>query len=211
MSDSPWVLATRNPGKRRELRALFSDAGIDVIDLHEAGIPESAAEEALESFATFEENALAKARYFAERSGGRPVVADDSGLEVLALDGAPGVRSKRWSGRTDLEGAALDEENNALLLAQLRGVADRRARFVCAAAWHPGRADGEPIVVRGQVAGTIVDHASGTHGFGYDPHFLASELGVTLGEATTAEKQRVSHRGRAMTALIGAVRAGGQA
>lgn len=206
MRDSPWVLATRNPGKVRELRAVFADAGIDVIDLREAGIPPSEAEDELESFATFEENALAKARYFAERTGGRPVVADDSGLEVLALAGEPGVRSKRWSGRTDLEGAALDDVNNALLLARLRGVVDRRARFVCAAAWCPGGAGGDPIVVRGEVAGTIVDHAAGSHGFGYDPHFLASELGVTLGEATIAEKQLVSHRGRAITALIAAVR-----
>jgi XTP/dITP diphosphohydrolase len=200
------VLATRNAGKVRELRAVFADAGIDVIDLREAGIAESAAEDELESFVTFEENALAKARYFAERAGGRPVVADDSGLEVLALAGAPGVRSKRWSGRTDLEGAALDHENNVLLMARLQGVSDRRARFVCAAAWCPGDAGGDPIVVRGEIAGTIVDRASGSHGFGYDPHFLSSELGVTLGEATIAEKQLVSHRGRAMTALTAAVR-----
>jgi XTP/dITP diphosphohydrolase len=205
------VLATRNAGKVRELRALFADAGIDVIDLRDAGIAESAAEDGLEAFATFEENALAKARYFSARAGGRPVVADDSGLEVFALGGAPGVRSKRWSGRTDLDGAALDAENNALLVAKLAGVADRRARFVCAAAWHPGVVGGDPIVVRGELAGTIVDGALGAHGFGYDPHFLASELGLTLGEATIAEKQRVSHRGRAMSALIAAVRARGAA
>jgi XTP/dITP diphosphohydrolase len=210
VSGLPWVLATRNAGKVRELRALFGGAGIEVIDLHDAGIAESAAEDALESFATFEENALAKARYFVERAGGRAVVADDSGLEVLALGGAPGVRSKRWSGRIDLDGTALDDENNALLLERLKGVADRRARFVCAAAWHPGRGAGEPIVVRGETAGTIVDRASGTHGFGYDPYFLSSELHVTLGAATLAEKERVSHRGRAMTALIAAVRARGE-
>ena len=211
MSASPWVLATRNAGKVRELRALFADAGIDVIDLREAGIAESAAEEDLEAFATFEENALAKARYFSAHAGGRTVVADDSGLEVFALGGAPGVLSKRWSGRTDLDGAALDAENNALLVAKVAGVTDRRARFVCAAAWHPGAVGGEPIVVRGEVGGTIVDRPLGTHGFGYDPHFLSTELGLTLGEATIAEKQRVSHRGRAMGALLSAVRARGAA
>jgi XTP/dITP diphosphohydrolase len=204
---APWVLATRNPGKLRELRALFADVGIDVIDLTEAGIVETAEEELIESYATFAENAEAKARYFAARAGGRVVVADDSGLEVIALDGEPGVRSKRWSGRTDLDGPALDAANNALLLKRLSGVADRRARFVCAAAWCSGD---EALVVHGEVTGTIVDRASGGHGFGYDPHFLATELGMTLGDATVAAKQSVSHRGRAFSALLEALRAAGR-
>lgn len=204
MSDAPWVLATRNAGKLRELRALFAEAGISVIDLREAGIPESPDEDAVEAHDTFEENALAKALYYAKRAGGRTVVADDSGLEVLALDGEPGVRSKRWSGRTDLSGPALDAANNAKLLEQLRGQEDRRARFVCAAAWCAG---GEALVVRGEVPGTIVDRASGAHGFGYDPHFYATELGATLGDATVEEKQGVSHRGRAFAALLLELRA----
>jgi XTP/dITP diphosphohydrolase len=204
---SPWVLATRNAGKLRELRALFADTGIEVIDLAQAGVAETAEEELIESYGTFEENALAKARYFAVRAGGRPVVADDSGLEVLALDGEPGVRSKRWSGRTDLEGRELDAANNAQLLERLRGSANRRARFVCAAAWCVGE---ETLVVRGEVSGTIVDHPSGAHGFGYDPHFLATELGVTLGEATVAAKQAVSHRGRAFIGLMNALRVAGK-
>jgi XTP/dITP diphosphohydrolase len=203
----PWVLATRNAGKLRELRALFADAGIEVIDLTEAGIVETADEEIIESYATFAENAEAKARYFAARAGGRVVVADDSGLEVSALGGAPGVRSKRWSGRTDLDGPALDAANNALLLDRLHGVVDRRARFVCAAAWC---ANDETLVVQGEVSGTIVDRASGGHGFGYDPHFLATELGVTLGDATVAAKQAVSHRGRAFARLLDALRAVGK-
>ena len=201
---TPWVLATRNAGKLRELRALFADAGIDVIDLTEAGIAETADEELIESYATFAENAEAKARYFAARAGGRVVVADDSGLEVVALGGEPGVRSKRWSGRADLHGVSLDAANNALLLERLRGAADRRARFVCAAAWCAGD---DAIVVHGEVAGTIVDRGSGGHGFGYDPYFLATELGVTLGDATVAAKQAVSHRGRAFRGLIEAVSA----
>ena len=199
---SPWLIASRNRGKLRELRALFADAGIEVIDLVDAGIPEAAGEEEIESHATFEENALAKARYFAALSGGRPVVADDSGLEVLALGGEPGVRSKRWSGRLDLETAALDAANNSLLMERLRGVSDRRARFVCAAAWCAG---GEEVVVRGEVPGTIIDRPSGAHGFGYDPHFFSTELRKTLGDATVAEKQSVSHRGRAFARLLAAL------
>jgi len=206
VTPEPWILATRNPGKLRELRALFADAGLAVIDLAEAGIDEREEEESIEIFDTFEGNALAKARYYARRAEGRAVVADDSGLEVLALDGAPGVKSKRWSGRDDLAGAALDAANNALLLARLRGIADRRARFVCAAAWC---GSGDVEVVRGEVPGVIVDEASGREGFGYDPHFLATELGRTLGDATVAEKQLVSHRGRACTALLGALRVRG--
>jgi XTP/dITP diphosphohydrolase len=202
----PWILATRNAGKLRELRALFVDARIAVIDLVQAGVTARPEEDRIEIYETFEENALAKARYYSGRAHGRPVVADDSGLEVFALGGEPGVRSKRWSGRTDLEGAALDVANNHLLLARLAGVADRRARFVCAAAWCVGA---ESLVVRGEVPGEIVTSGTGEEGFGYDPHFYAAELGRTLGEATVAEKQRVSHRGRAFVALLGALRARG--
>lgn len=201
MIGGPWVLATRNIGKLRELRPLFTDAGIAVLDLREAGVPESPEEEALECFDTFEENALAKARWFAGRVHGMPVVADDSGLVVAALGGAPGVRSKRWSGQADLAGAALDAANNALLVERLRGARDRRARFVCAAAWCDGRRE---LVVRGEVPGTIVEpeDARGVHGFGYDPLFHSDELGMTLGEATVAQKQSVSHRGRAFAELL---------
>ena len=201
MSERPWVLATRNSGKLRELRPLFTDAGIAVIDLEEAGVPESPEEESLECFETFEENALAKARWFAERVHGLPVVADDSGLAVMALDGAPGVRSKRWSGRVDLSGAARDAANNALLLERLRSERGRAAKFVCAAAW---RHLDQEVVVRGEVPGRIVQEAEmrGTHGFGYDPLFFADELGMTLAEATVAQKQSVSHRGRAFSALL---------
>ena len=201
-----WVLATRNAGKLVELRALFRDHGIAVIDLDEAGVAEAPEEDDLEVHATFEANALAKAQWFAARVDGRVVVADDSGLEVAALGGAPGVISKRWSGRTDLHGAALDAENNAKLIGALAGRADRRARFVCAAALaQDGRA---PLVVRGEVVGRIVDHPSGTHGFGYDPHFFVDELGRTLADATVEEKQRVSHRARAFVALLSRVAGG---
>lgn len=198
MTTTAALLATRSAGKLRELRPLFADAGIEVIDLREAGIEETAAEDALEAFESFEENALAKARYF-HRLTGRPTFADDSGLAVQALGGRPGVHSKRWSGRTDLSGQALDEENNRLLLAALRDEADRSARYVCAAALvEVGRA----LVTLGEVRGEILEVAGGANGFGYDPYFYSDELGRTFGEASREEKERVSHRGRAFRALI---------
>jgi XTP/dITP diphosphohydrolase len=200
-----WVLATRNAGKLRELRVLLAEEGIPVVDLVEAGVPASPDEDAVECFDTFAENALAKARYFAARLPGRTVVADDSGLEVRALDGEPGVRSRRWSGGS-LEGAALEAANNARLVRALAGVADRRARFVCAAAWVRA---GREVVTEGDVAGRIVDAPSGGEGFGYDPHFYADELGMTLADASVAEKQRVSHRGRAFEALLRRLRLDG--
>lgn len=192
------LLATRSTGKLRELRPLFATAGFDAIDLDAAGIAVSPIEEELEVAETFEENALAKARHF-HRISGLPAAADDSGIEVLALGGAPGVRSKRWSNRPDLGGQALDDANNALLLERLAGVADRRARYVCAAAWCD--ADGD-LVERGETEGTIVDQPHGTGGFGYDPHFVSAELGRAFGEVSRAEKARVSHRGRAFAALL---------
>ncbi len=203
----PWVLASRNAGKLVELRALFETHGIDVIDLREAGVTEdSAAEEVIECFETFEENALAKARYFSARLPGRVIVADDSGLAVDALAGAPGVRSKRWSGRRDIRGAALDAANNALLVASIAAHADRAARFVCAAAWSDGRTN---AVTRGEVAGRILDAPAGHAGFGYDPHVFVEELGMTMAEATLDEKQRVSHRARAFLALLAVLGARG--
>jgi XTP/dITP diphosphohydrolase len=173
-----------------------------VSDLVEAGIVETDAEDALEVFATFEENALAKARYFFGLSG-QATFADDSGLAVDALGGRPGVLSKRWSGRTDLTGQALDDENNRLLIETLQRATSsdvsRRARYVCAAAYVDGERE---IVCRGEVTGVIVDVPRGADGFGYDPYFLADELGRTFGEVGREEKERVSHRARAFRALI---------
>ena len=200
------VLATRNAGKLRELRPIFEAVGVRVLDLVEAGVPETPSESAIESFDTFEDNALAKARHFFALCGGLDVLADDSGLVVEALGGAPGVRSKRWSGRTDLQGHELDDANNAQLVLRMQGQPDRRARFVCAAAWCGS--EGE-AVTRGEVPGRILADPSGVHGFGYDPYFHADELGMTLADATTDEKRAVSHRGRAFDALMGLLRAGG--
>ncbi|HET9956592.1 MAG TPA: RdgB/HAM1 family non-canonical purine NTP pyrophosphatase [Polyangiaceae bacterium] len=195
------LLATRSAGKLLELRPLFDAHGVRVIDLDDAGIPESAAEDQLEAYETFEENALAKARHF-HRLSGRPTIADDSGLVVDALGGQPGVHSKRWSGRDDLRGIALDEENNRRLLERLRGVADRRAHYVCVAAYVDGDRE---LTFRGEVHGRIVDDRGGPSGFGYDPYFHCDELGRTFGDATREDKELVSHRGRAFRGLIAAL------
>lgn len=194
------LLATRSAGKLRELRPLFAQAGFEIIDLAEAGIAETASEDALEKARTFEENALAKARYF-QRVSAIPTVADDSGLEVDALDGAPGVRSKRWSSRSDLSGDELDAANNMLLLRRLEGegAPNRHARYVCAAAYCDGDAE---YVERGEVRGRITTAPRGSNGFGYDPYFESEELGRTFGEVTLEEKARVSHRARAFAKLL---------
>ena len=196
------LLATRSAGKLRELRPLFAAHGIRVVDLVDAGLAETPAEDDLESHDTFEANALAKARYFHSLTG-RPTVADDSGLVVDALAGAPGVHSKRWSGRGDLGGLALDAENNRLLLERLQGAEDRRAHYVCVAACVD---DVRAIWRRGEVHGRILERARGANGFGYDPLFFSNELGCSFGEASRENKEHVSHRGRAFRALLEALR-----
>jgi len=198
VSGTPFLLATRSLGKLYELRPMFEAAGMEITDLDVAGIAETSGEDALEHFETFEENALAKARYFRAKSG-LPTIADDSGLEVRALGGAPGVRTKRWSGRSDLEGRALDVANNEYLLGMLATADDRRARYVCVAALVD--ASGEHLF-RGETEGEILREGRGTGGFGYDPLFLSADLGMTFAEAERHEKERTSHRGRAFAQLI---------
>lgn len=200
----PLLVATRSAGKVRELLPLVAAHGWAAEMLDDAGIAETAAEEALEDADSFEGNALAKARWFAACCPGRVVLADDSGLVVDALGGAPGVRSKRWSGRPELSGAELDAANNAHLLAALHAVgADtpsaRTARYVCAAAcvWPGGE-----LVARGEAAGHILTAPNGAGGFGYDPYMWSTELGATFAAVTLAQKAEVSHRGRAFRALL---------
>lgn len=193
------VLATRSDGKLRELGPMLAAAGWEAVTLSSLGVPEMPDEDGLEVHDTFEANALAKARWFFARCGGLPVLADDSGLCVNALGGRPGVHSKRWSGRPELSGSALDAANNAHLQTQLAGTEDRRAHYVCVVAWVG--ADGE-VVARGETHGTILATARGAGGFGYDPYFLSDDLGVTFGEATREAKAMVSHRGKALTALL---------
>lgn len=196
------VLATRSDGKLHELRPMFAAAGYDVVSLATLGVPEVAAEEGIEQFDTFEANALAKARYFAALLPGVPVVADDSGLVVRALGGAPGVRSKRYAGASGLRGVELDAANNARLLAELDGVTDRAAAYVCVIAWVDGTRE---LLRRGETRGLIVPGPRGSHGFGYDPYFWSAELGRTFGESDRAAKAAVSHRGRAVAALLAAL------
>jgi XTP/dITP diphosphohydrolase len=205
MSATALLIATRSEGKLREIKPMFAAAGLTLVSLDELGIDESDEENDLEPFATFEENALSKARYFYEVSGGIPTVADDSGLEVDALGGRPGVKSKRWSGRNDLRGPALDRANNEALVNALAGVAVRAARYVCVAAFV---SVGDEMTARGESAGTIIDEPRGTEGFGYDPYFLSADLGRTFGESTPDEKQRVSHRGRAFQELLARIKSG---
>jgi XTP/dITP diphosphohydrolase len=193
------LLATRSAGKLRELEPIFAAAGFRVTTLDQSGIPELPDEDAIEGFETFEENALAKARHFFALGGGIPVVADDSGLAVVALADAPGVRSRRWGWRPGLDGLALDAANNAKLLDALRGVEDRRARYVCAAAWCDGVRE---LVVRGEAWGRILDAPRGAGGFGYDPYFWSAEVAGTFAELTREAKEVVSHRGRAFRELL---------
>lgn len=193
------AIATRSEGKMRELEPMLREAGFAPVTLTRLGIAHALEEEAIERFETFRENALAKANYFYVRCGGLPVVAEDSGIEVAALGGRPGVRSKRWAGRPDLEGVPLDEANNALLLASLQGSDHRAARYVCEAVW----VDAAGVrTARGECTGEIIDTPRGTNGFGYDPFFYSPELGKTFGEASFDEKARVSHRARALRTLL---------
>ena len=205
MSATALLVATRSQGKLREIRPMFGAAGLTLVSLDELDIEESIEEAELEPYATFEENALSKARYFYEVSGGIPTIADDSGLEVAALGGDPGVRSKRWAGRDDLRGLQLDEANNQALIASLDGIEDTTACYVCVAAFV---SVGHEVTARGETAGHIVRSPRGSQGFGYDPYFFSTELGRTFGESAPAEKERVSHRGRAFRELLGRIKSG---
>ncbi len=208
------LLATRSEGKLRELHEIFAGQGVEIVDPRGLGIPESEVEDALESFDTFEQNALAKARYFFERSGGLPTFGDDSGLSVDILGGEPGIFSKRWSGRSDLSGPALDDANNAKLIARMDEA--RRAnpshftdagRYVCVAAFKD--AVGERVR-RAEIPGRVLREPRGTGGFGYDPYFDAPDLGGTFAQASLQRTARESHRSRAFRALLAALRAEGR-
>lgn len=204
MSVPRLLLATRSAGKLRELGPMLRAAGFDPVTLADLGIAQLPEEDSVEAFETFEENAMAKARYFFERAkalgGGAPVIvlADDSGLEVRGLGGAPGVHSKRYSGSA-LEGQGLDDANNAKLMVALRGVSDRSAGYVCVAAIKTARAE---FHARGSCDGAMLDAPRGADGFGYDSYFFSEELKKTFGEATREEKERVSHRARAVVAAL---------
>ena len=214
MTERRILLATRSAGKLRELHQIFLGQDVELVDPGTLGIPETQAEDELEAFDTFEENAVAKVRYFFDRSGGLPTFADDSGLSVESLGGEPGIISKRWSGRKDLSGAALDDANNAKLVARMdeaRRVDPSRftdaGRYVCVAAFKDG--DGE-LLKRAEIKGRVLSAPRGTLGFGYDPYFDTPDLGGTFAEATLERTARESHRSRAFRALFAALRAHGR-
>ncbi|RKT63066.1 XTP/dITP diphosphohydrolase [Azonexus fungiphilus] len=185
------VLASNNAKKMKELNALLAPLGFEVIPQGQLGIPE-----AEEPHCTFVENALAKARHAAQHSG-LPALADDSGLCVKALGGAPGVISARYAGEPKS-----DARNNEKLLADLAGKADRRAHFVSCLVLCRSADDPQPIIAEGEWHGEIVDQYRGDGGFGYDPLFFVPEFGKTAAELDANTKNRVSHRGRAMQKLI---------
>lgn len=183
------VLATRNPGKTREIRALLEGFPIEIKDLNDFGkIPEVE-----EDGATFDDNAFKKASFTA-RMLGVATMADDSGLEVVALDGAPGVRSARYAGPE-----ATDEENNAKLLKQMQGVSNRAAAFSCVISIAVP--SGVALTYEGRCEGRITQAPVGDGGFGYDPVFYYPPLKKTFAQLTTAEKNRVSHRAKALAQI----------
>ena len=185
--------ATSNPGKLREFRMAAAHFGFDGIVIEPVpGLRSIPAPE--EHGATFEENAAAKALYYSGHAPGA-VFADDSGLEVDALGGAPGVFSARFAGA-----ACTDADNNRLLRERLRGIDDRTARFVCVIGLaRSGRLLG---TFRGAVEGQIIDEERGPNGFGYDPMFFYPPFGTTFGEATGSSKMGVSHRGQSLRAML---------
>ncbi len=189
------VLASGNAGKLRELEALLGPLGIRLIAQGALGI-----EAAPETAHTFVENALEKARH-ASVGSGLPAIADDSGLAVDALHGAPGIYSARYAGPEQDDNA-----NNRKLIAALAGVGDRHARFCCALVYLERPDDPAPLIATGEWRGAIVDEARGRHGFGYDPHFLVPDLSKTAAELEPKLKNSLSHRGQAAQALVAALR-----
>lgn len=198
LNDMEFVLASRNKRKIAELETLLreeaskrktADAdGIKILSLDDVGYTAQIVEDGK----TFEDNALLKAR--AAASTGHIGIADDSGLCVEALDGAPGIFSARYSGDY-----STDSLNNSKLLRELDGITDRRAKFVCVIAMaYPEEENKQPVLVRGECKGSILTAPRGEDGFGYDPLFLPDGQGKTFGEMSDAEKNAISHRGRAI-------------
>jgi XTP/dITP diphosphohydrolase len=190
------VLATANPGKQREFAALLAPLDIQLLLQSELGI-----DSAEETGATFEANALLKARH-AARLSGLPALADDSGLEVDALNGRPGVHSARYAGPQ-----ASDAANNDQLLREMSAVPDdrRQARYRCVLALVHSADDAHPLLVHGEWAGRIARVPSGDGGFGYDPLFVPQGMSITSAQLAPAEKNRISHRGAALRALVAAM------
>jgi XTP/dITP diphosphohydrolase len=186
------VLASNNPGKLREFKFLLQPLGIEVLTQEQLGITE-----AEEPHVTFIENALAKARHVSRLSG-LPALADDSGICVAALDGAPGVFSARYAG----DSPKSDERNNEKLLHDMQGVTDRRAHYYCVLVLLHHADDPQPLIAEGEWHGEIALQPSGDGGFGYDPLFWLPEFGKTSAQLEREQKHAISHRGKALRVLL---------
>jgi len=186
------VLASNNPGKLREFQQMLAPLGIEVLTQSQLGIAE-----AEEPHCTFVENALAKARHVSAACG-LPALADDSGICVDALGGAPGVQSARYAG----DNPKSDQRNNEKLLHEMQGVSDRRAHYYCVLVLVRGAADPQPLIAEGEWQGEIFHTERGAGGFGYDPLFWLPDFGKTAAELTHEEKHAISHRGKALQVLL---------
>lgn len=189
------VIASSNPGKLREIRHLLEPLGIEVL-------PQSAfhVTEAEEPYCTFVENALAKARH-ASKLSGLPALADDSGICVDALNGKPGIYSARYAGEPKS-----DERNNQKLAGMLRNQPDRKAHYYCIITLVRHANDPQPIIADGAWHGEIILDPHGNGGFGYDPYFFLPDLGKTAAELPMEQKNRISHRGKALARLVESVK-----
>jgi XTP/dITP diphosphohydrolase len=195
------LLATRSAHKAGEIRHILgAHPHIRLLSLTDAGVDPHPDEEGIEAFDTFLENAHAKAAWF-HRLTGYPTIADDSGICVHALGGAPGVHSRRYARTPGLDGVALDHANNERLLHELRAVtgSDRSAHYACAAVLHTPH--GHRFATLGTCVGLILEEPRGQGGFGYDPLFLLPSTGLSFGEMTAERKHRFSHRARAFRPL----------
>lgn len=194
--NDPILLATRSAHKAREIRQILGPAAPTLLTPDEAGVPWTEEEEAIECFDTFLDNAHAKARWFMARTG-MPTIADDSGISVHALDGRPGVRSRRFAPAADDD---QDEANNQLLLRMLADVPDdrRSAHYTCAAVLHTAAARFAVVATR---SGLILRAPRGLGGFGYDPIFLDPVAGLSFAEIRPEDKNSTSHRARAFRTL----------
>ena len=196
------VLASSNPGKLREFRQMLGAIDIEVVPQSELGIAD-----ADEPHVTFVENALAKARH-ASRCSGLPAFADDSGICVRALRGAPGVISARYAEADSASREEQDRRNNKKLLDELRDKDDRGAHYYCVIVLVRHAGDPEPLIAEGRWYGEVATEARGSNGFGYDPYFLLPALGKTAAELSPEDKNAVSHRGQALRNLVHLLRRG---
>ncbi|WDU54399.1 RdgB/HAM1 family non-canonical purine NTP pyrophosphatase [Taylorella equigenitalis] len=186
------VIASNNKGKIREFSKLLD--GFDIVSQGELGVKSCE-----EPYSTFLENALKKARH-ASLETGLPAIADDSGIVVPALNGAPGVYSARFS--KNPEGIDQDEANNLLLIEKLKNISDRTAYYVCYIVWLSSHDDPSPLVAHARWYGEIINKPRGDGGFGYDPYFYIASLGKTAAELDLEYKNKLSHRGLAMQTLL---------